>query len=256
MERRYSFYTFFDEVVFGYQCKDTTEAEIYTQGDRVWKVFHSHVPIYRKHEEHFDDISDLDPEMFTNPIDKLILDNEYYGFLMKNGGIKLSDYLIANVTTRDENIKILERILLIIEYLKKRKLIHGDLRLPNILIDDDGIIRLTDLNNMIFPEDWNCTIFLNKLHQIFFNNTGTLEYLDDLAFNLITYIMINYKYDELVAIIDEDAFIGYEVMCELLKQDRGCFDASAFEIVKGSLIGDKEAIKALKPNTFLIDYLK
>lgn len=249
----YDFYNFFTEVVFGWKCQSYTECEIYELGERVYKVFNSTLGSWAKGNRHLEEIAALDPKLLTVPIAKLYLDNEYSGFEMENGGVSLVKYLNDFDMKTKEQMNILRQIKNIILYLKKKNIVHGDLRFANVLYKDKKI-RLTDLNNMIFPGE--LPVRLNYLYSRWYDAADSEIYLDDLAFNLMTYLLLNYDLDNLRDILNNQKDVKIDEIENLLAVDEDLFEDEVIDIVKLAFLGDKGAMRHLKPNTFLIDHLK
>lgn len=252
--RSYDFFTFFSEVVFGWKSFGTTDGEIYISDEYVWKVFSSSLKDDRKNEDNLERLAKLDPNMFTIPIRKLYLDKEYYGFQMNNAGLSLEKYILKNNPSLDEKIYILEMIKRIVDFLKENLLLHGDIRIQNVMVDkkDDILVRLCDINNLIYP---NTTYtYINNLHAFWQEFYRVIGYIDKLGFDLITFILVNFSNEDIVRISDEAMLID-KVRC-LLDYDNGYFKKEEFELIKHDLVcKDKE--KRLKmPNTYLIDCLK
>ncbi len=250
----YDFYTFFSEVVRMFKCISTTDGEIYISEDKVWKVFSSGFSLDRKNEENLERNATLDPYMFTVPQKKLYLDNEYYGFLMTNAGISLDKYIKIYNPSFEEKIMILQALKKIIDFLSEHLLLHGDLRMQNVMVDhnDNNHVRLCDINNLIYPDTTYANIC--NLHVFWQEFYRTMGYVDKLAFDLITYILINFSNVEIASICDKPILI--KEVRELLDSDNGYFKNTEFLKVKHDLVCKDEA-KILKiPNTYLIDCLK
>lgn len=251
--RYYDFYTFFTEVVYGWKSMSYNECEIYELAERVYKVFNYSAGKFAKDDRHLEELSTLDSNLLTVPVAKLYLDNLYSGFEMKYGGISLNNYLKTNNIEYDEKIDILKQIKNIILYLKSKGIVHGDLRFANTLYMNKKI-RLTDLNGMIFPgED---PLRLNYLYYSWFQTINSPIFLDDLAFNLMTYLFLNYDEWELQGILDDSKGIRDDEIENILSVDKGLFDDEITDEVKAALMSDKVAMRHIRPNTFLLDHIK
>lgn len=175
----YSWESFYKEVA-SWKCFSSRTAEMFLNDDFVYKMFNSSMLLKRRKEANIDLIAGLDEKLLTIPDRKVYIDGVYQGFRMKNGGIPLLKYIIDNQVSFDGKIEILYKIKNIVKYLDELGIIHGDLRLPNFLIKD-GIIRLTDLNNMLL-HDGDDAEDITDLHNDWYETLDTALLLDNLAF--------------------------------------------------------------------------
>lgn len=262
----YDFYTFFSEVALAWKYMDTREAEIYTDGDKVWKVFHSFLPENARGEEHLEELSKLNSQYLTVPKRKLYLDQEYYGYLMDFAGTPLDKYWSEYNLTMNEKEYILKSLKEIVIYLRGLGLIHSDIRIPNVFIDDEDEylhVRLGDINSMIFPDSKG--YHLNLLHEEWYNYYHDISVVDKLGFDLITFILINFDAAEVEDIKssfkranDQERNGQYflEEMRHILKYDKGYFrDEEAF-FIKRNIANYNKDKRLMLPNTYLIDCLK
>lgn len=244
---------FKDVIVSGWEYKQSREAVIYHKDKVVYKIFNDYVSEERRNEKNIDKLEVLNPMYITKPNIKVYFDNVYQGFGMDYGGITLLEFLkkfrmnqrIVEVFSRQmKNITL---------YLEGFGITHGDIGLSNIVYKD-GIIRLTDVNNMIFPDDQEN--HANLLYKDWYKATGTFKFLDEYACNLICFLLLNYPTEFLINIFSRDFYFDNNFLKDLLNIKCDMFDQEVLQVVKASILGDRDAIKQLKPNTFLIDYLR
>lgn len=254
---RYGFYTFFNEVVFGWKCMSCREGELYSKDGKIWKVFSSCFTPDLKCEENIEKISKLDSKYIAVPTRKLYLDDEYYGYQMDDAGLSLDKYILKNNPSFDIIINILLSVKEAILYLVDLDVIHGDISLSNIFVDesDEFHIRLGDVTSMIFPGDQKYHI--KFLHEYWYKYYGDIKVIDKLAYDLLTYLLINYYGDSLNTVVSNSNYNFPDVL-KLLDSEfarRGAFKST----ISASLIDDitcNNKDKTLKyPNTYLIDCL-
>ena len=226
-------------------------AEIFLNDDYVFKIFNSSTPINRRKENYIDFLASLDPNLLTIPDRKVYINGEYYGYRMENGGSPLLDYIIDNNVNFDEKVKIVYVIKKIIKYLDAQGIIHGDFRLANLLYKE-GIIRLTDLNSILFPGDKPYD--MPTLHLWWYNSIDSSILIDNLAFNLLTYILLNYE-NTVIKWAMERGINAFNVS-SVFDNDKNLFDHEVMDVVKNAILNKCGAMRQLKPDTYLIDYLK
>ena len=248
----YDGYNHFLAKISNYKCISSREAEIFSNGEFVYKIYDYSFPIEYRGEKNIDEISKLNHRYVTVPLSKIYVGNEFLGIKMEYRGLSLDECIKKNQITYDELISALWQIKGIIEYLKSFNLCHTDINISNILWC--GSVCLTDLNGMIYSSEK--TINLNKLVDMWNKSVTSPLLLDELAFNYITYFIFNYDFDEIRTIIENCFLLRPKDLDYILSRDRKVFDTDMSDLLKASLKGDEGAIKALKPNTFLIDYLK
>lgn len=252
----YEFYTFFSEVVFGLKCKSCREGELYYNDDYIWKVFSSCFTPELKGEEIILEVSKLDSDYLTIPTRLLYLDDEYYGYKMDNVGTSLDKFILKNKPSRDFVIKILLDFKRIMVYLDSMGIIHGDVSISNILIDesDNYHVRLGDITSMIFP-GINSKYHIKFLHEHWYKHYGDIKVIDKLAFDYITYLLINFYDDSLEDILDNPDY-NFNTVLEMLSKNKGLFkNVCAPDILKDIACVQKTRSLESK-NTYLIDCLK
>ena len=253
MEKEYYSRETFRNTFANWNHMDSRTSDIFLNSEYVYKILNSRIPLYKRKENRIDEIALLNDELITVPDRKVYINNQYFGFRMKNGGIPLLEYIFNNNIDFTGKLEILHKIKNIIEYLDKLGIIHGDVRLSNFLFKD-GIIRLTDVNNMIFSDDQED--HANLLYKDWYKATGTFKFLDEYACNLICFLLLNYPTEFLINIFSRDFYFDNNFLKDLLNIKCDKFDQEVLQGVKASILGDRDAIKQLKPNTFLIDYLR
>lgn len=252
--RSYNFYTFFSEIVFGWKCISAREGEIYINGDDVWKVFSSCLTVEQKREEDIERIALLDPNMLTVPTMKLYLDHEYYGFLMRHAGMSLDEYIKIYNPSFEEKIVIAKRLKEITEYLKKNSLLHGDIKVSNIMFEKsiNPIVRLGDVNNIIFPSTKSASV--NNLSSEWMEFYSNINVIDKLSCDLVTFILLSYANYDLVNIISRPILV--EDVRKILINDNHPFDESDFNAIKTDLTCKVKRKSLQMENTYLVDCLK
>lgn len=252
----YDFYTFFHEVVFGLKCIGAREGELYFKDDFVWKVFNSCFTPELKGEEIIEEVAKLDGNYLTIPTCLLYLDDEYYGYKMDNAGESLNKFILKSKPSLNLIIKILKELKRIMIYLDQKNIVHGDISISNILIDesDDLHVRLGDVTSMIFP-GINSKYHIKYLHEYWFNFYQDIKAIDKLAFDYITYLLINFYDDELEKILNEPNY-NFDTVLKRLKMNKGLFkNPLAPDILKDIACVQKTRSLESK-STYLIDCLK
>ncbi len=255
MQQFDSYYDFCRKKGLGVKKVRGTEGTVFFIGDEVYKIFNDNFPPVLRDLKRFSKIANLDDTKLTTFKDFIhFLDNgSLAGVVMPYAGVPLDEYIHAKVKSKDDMIEKLLQVKNIVLYLKKKKLVHGDLHIQNILVDDVGVCRLTDVNGLIFSRKQQKR--LSNLYYLWLLTVKKYKLLDELAFNLLTFILLNYEIDEVKCLIEDATLEDNDYLCYLVK-DNHVFDKDVYEVFSGVLEGDESAIKALKPNTFLIDHLK
>ena len=139
--------------------KVSTEESIYSER-QIAKILHKIDPnnkffiyiIPVKKADIVDNIKTIQSQVVNTDPNK-----EYYGYYMKYGGQTLDNYIRKN----EGNISIeliwkwLSKLIKALNLLYQHKIVHLDVKLTNIVIDDNNDIRLIDfsLSNMITNDD-------------------------------------------------------------------------------------------------------
>lgn len=149
-------------------------------------------------------LNKLDSSLLTIPISLVYFTSVYdkdnkniescTGIKMDNGGCDLWSLILNDSLTFTEKKDIAFQMKKICLYLKKKRYIHGDIKLENFLYKD-GLLRLTDLNNM--KKTPNINRCVDKIRMpLFYDNLykkcGDGFYLDYLAINFCMYILLNF----------------------------------------------------------------
>ncbi|MCH5166476.1 MAG: hypothetical protein J1F35_01160 [Erysipelotrichales bacterium] len=253
--KNYSYTDFRNIVTSGFSHYPSRDGDVYVGADVAYKIYDQYMPPKNKREFRVEDIALLDEKFLTIPISKLYIDDVYSGFEMFNGGESLKSYLFKYSVSFDETINILNQLKDIIIYLSDNSLVHADVRLSNILYKN-GHVRLTDVNGILFNGDIPLPYSFVPLFQNWYIVDGSVKMLDVLAFNLWTYILLNNSVQDTRKDVIYNIEFFLDDLRSVLDKDSGMFDNEVTSIVKNAILGDHSAIKELKPNTFLIDYLK
>ena len=140
LKERFSSLENFQEEIKPYRLEKTNEGTIYFKDDFVYKLFS-----YPNLGEHYANIknikkvSKLKEDLFTIPYSYIYIDGDFVGFKMYNLGETLLDTLINQDLSFDEKKEIGNSLKEIVEYLRKRSLVHSDIHLKNILYKDEKI---------------------------------------------------------------------------------------------------------------------
>lgn len=166
-----------------------TEADVLLLDNIIYKIFNSQVHMHRNKRRirKLSEMKELD-EYITLPQDELYLDFKYIGYTMEYGGENLISFLKKNKLTNKEKLEILYKIKNAIEALHSKDMIHGDIHATNILVDENGNVKLTDLNNVIFKNTY--TGYLNRLSKEFLPILGISKKLDIICYNYMAYIIM------------------------------------------------------------------
>lgn len=176
------------------------------------------------------------------------------GFAMENSGQDLWSLLLNDVLSFKEKKEIALQMKEICSYLKKKRYVHGDIKLENFLYKD-GILRLTDINNMRKNpniRDYDDKLRMPKLYEMQYLGCEDGFYVDYLAINYCMYILLNFDLDGIIKIIrayDEGFHYDYE---EILDSENKVFDSEIHKKMKYTF----EHIEERKlTKEFLVDYL-
>ncbi len=188
MEKRYyNFNDFFEILMRNAQVIYGTEAEIYKLDGKVYKIYNS--SFGQRNEESIEEIGNMDSRYLTIPTYLIYLDFEYYGYVMNDAGEDLKKILNNQDLSFDKRYAILEQLRKALLYIEDKKTPHGDLSISNILYDGE-YVRIGDVNNLIIGDS---SKHLNYCGRSWFDAYGSYKTVDRLAFNLMTYLLLNFE---------------------------------------------------------------
>lgn len=257
LKERFSSLENFQEEIKPYRLEKTNEGTIYFKDDFVYKLFG-----YPNLGEHFANIknikkvSKLNENLFTIPYSYIYIDGDFVGFKMYNLGETLLDTLINQDLSFDEKKEIGNSLKEIVEYLRKRSLVHSDIHLKNILYKDEKI-RLTDINGI------KKITHANSLKDKYIRMLDLYYYwyikyriscLDYLEINFCTHILFNCSQEYLTELFvkKKNRSFSYR-MSYLLDLDNTFFEDDVFNYFQDSF---NQKRKTLDQRIYLIDYLK
>lgn len=205
-------------------------------------------------------LSKFEQRLFTVPKSLLyFLDlyekyNVCVGFAMENSGEDLWSLLINDVLSFKEKKEIAFQMKEICSYLRKKRYVHGDVKLENFLYKD-GNLRLTDINNMRKnPNNMEMEqIRLPSLYDIWYSKCRNGFYVDYLAINYCMYILLNFNLEG-IKNITRNYWRGFHYDCDkILDSENRAFDSEIYKKMKATFENVEER-KLTKE--FLVDYLK
>lgn len=250
----YDFNDFFESMARLKKVIYGTEAEIYFKDTQVYKIFNS--SFSTRNEGTIEEIGKLDPKYLTIPTFLIYLGNifkyEYYGFIMDNAGNNLKDILLNEDLTFDKRLDILNQIKEALLYLDDKGLHHGDINLGNILYDGE-YARLGDVNNIIMP---GSTVHANYFERMWYDAFLSYRIADYLAFNLLTYLLLNFSIEEIRDILKWEKNDPRSFRYMIISKPNKVFDNDIWENGVKELIYSKRLAKNGKEDILLIDYLK
>lgn len=254
MEKRcYEWNYFFDYIIPKLPIiGEGFESKVYKSSEEIWKIFY--YTFCDRNEKNIEAIGSLNGDYLTVPHALFYLNNEYFGYAMRDAGCDLEKMIVTKDLSRETILDILEQLREIIDYLHSLSLSHGDIKFDNILVQD-GHVRLGDINNLIYP---NTATNLNVLHSLWYDTWKSYSLVDIFAFNYLTFLLLNYSSSELREFIENNTvFLSMRTLNELASNNK-IVDEKVWQYVWGLLNGSiLEAKKSyLKPDILLLDYLK
>lgn len=236
----------------------TNEGIVCKTSEFVYKIFdYSNLGEYYAKMKNIKKLASLSEDMFTVPCSLIYIDGYFAGFKMHNLGEALLDKILADELTIEDKKLIANGLKDISLYLKKKRLVHLDINLKNILYLD-GNVRLADINGMLkipyvfpFKNQYIRTLEL-YYHWLLKYGVALIDYLE---INFCTHILFNCDTNHLLELFKkannrtQTSYMYYE----LLDVGNTSFDDDAFAYFEEAF--NQKRIK-LEPNTYLIDYLK
>lgn len=263
VKRYYDSILDFENTIKADKVINANEAKIYFKGSFVYKIFNHLKKEYYKNVHHIKKLANLDNCMFTIPIELIYIDGKFYGFKMLNAGLSLWSILLNQELSFDEKKLIAYQLKNISEYLKRKRLVHPDIHLCNILYLDN-LVRLTDINGIL-----NTCELLNdkkrkklggiKMSEIFeyWLELYGAEYLDYLEINFCMHVLFNIPKDELNNIYNgkngEINPMGWHYASKLIDYKNSVFKDDVAEYFNACFNREE---KTLLLDTYLIDHLK
>ena len=186
----------------------------------------------------------------TIPQEEVYLDFKFVGYTMENGGLSLRDYIEDKNPSVDEKIDILKKAKIALEKLHSYNIIHGDIQASNILVNDENIVRITDINNIKYRKFQGT--YLNKLSEYLKVFYGVNKELDIMCLNYLTYLMVNLENFELAYFSNS----GNKAFNALTYKDlqNKYFDQDALDEQLGLIYNP--SYKKVKKLDYLIDYVR
>lgn len=241
-------------------CKiiDCNEGYIYLTDNCVYKVldtvrFSCSPKLLKK-------LSKLEQRLLTIPksllyfLDLYEKHNVCAGFAMENGGEDLWSLLLNDTLNFDEKKEIAYQMKKICFYLKKKRYVHGDIKLENFLYKD-GNLRLTDINNMRKNpniRDYDDKLRMTKLYEMWYLACEDGFYVDYLAINYCIYILLNFDLKGIEKITSTHSYGFHYDYGEILDSENRAFDSEIYKKMKTTF----EHIEERKlRKVFLVDYL-
>lgn len=226
-----------------------TEGDIYFFEDEVLKLYnYAYEP---KNEDSIEDLSKLDSSFLTVPKSLVYVDSEYSGYFMQYAGYSLEFLLMDTRIDFESRIMIAKRLKEIALYLKQQGIAHGDISLSNIFKDGEHV-RLGDVNNIIIGSS---TPRLNSLARVWYRYYLDYQMVDTLAVNYLTYLLLNFKTEDL-EYLARDLVFTLPTLNTILNEENQVFDNEVCRDVKKLLYTDYRECKNNMMNLYLIDYLK
>lgn len=250
----------FESAIKPYRTIDCTEGTIYFTENYVYKILTNKASFCSPRL--IKPLSKLDSTFLTVPKFLLyILDtygkkfNKCAGFAMELAGGNLWAFLSGAELSFERKKDIAYQMKEICIYLRKKKYVHGDIKLENFLYNyKDGILRLMDINNM--RKNPNITnidkLRMPPLYDIWYKKCKDGFYVDYLATNYCMYILLNFDLEGIAKIITEYNKGFHYNYYTILDRGNRVFDNEIYEKMKSTM----EHIEERKlTKEFLVDYL-
>lgn len=254
MEKKYYGFTdFFEWYMRNATVQYGTEAEIYKLDGKVYKIFNSSYG--ERNEESIEIIGKMDPRYLTIPIYLIYLGLEYYGFVMDDAGDDLKTILNTQDLSFDKKYDILSQLKEGLLYIEDMGTPHGDLSISNILYDSERV-RIGDVNNLIIG---NSSAHLNYCGRSWFRAFGSYKTVDRLAFNLLTYLLLNFSTYDIRELIQYERKDPDVFRKRVIDQPNEVFKPEIWTGYEQELLrGNKLVLenKTIDKDIFLIDYLR
>lgn len=254
MEKKfYGFNSFFEWYMRKATVKYATEAEIYKLDGEVYKIYNSSYG--KRNEESIESIGDMNPRYLTIPKYLIYLGLEYYGFVMDDAGDDLKSILNSQDLSFDKKYDILCQLKEGVLYLEEMGTPHGDLSISNILYDGE-YVRIGDVNNLIIGDS---SKRLNYLGRSWFEAFGSYKTVDRLAYNLLTYLLLNFSTYDIRELIQYERKKPDVFRKCVLERPNAVFKPEIWIGYEQELLrGNKLVLenKEIDKDIFLIDYLK
>ena len=132
---------------------------------------------------------------------------------------------------------------------------HGDLSISNILYDGE-YVRIGDVNNLIIGDS---SKHLNYLGRLWFEAFGSYKTVDRLAYNLLTYLLLNFSTYDIRELIQYERKKPDVYRMSIIERPNAVFKPEIWIGYEQELLrGNKLVLenKEIDKDIFLIDYLK
>ncbi len=167
------------------------------QNDKVAKIYHTGIkPIDKKH---FDELQNLDKNIFITPDELLYRNNNVAGYTMKFAGKDFfalascfnKSFCKKNNCNQKIKFKIAQNLINAVKSAHKCNIVIGDLNQYNVLVDAKGNIKLIDTDSYKIPGYTHSGLLLDEIRDYLYNGivNKNSDYfaLSVLLFYLFTY---------------------------------------------------------------------
>ncbi len=233
----------------------SNEGIIYFKGDFVYKIFdYSNLNKYYTSIRNIKKLSKLDEGLFTIPHSLIYIGGNFVGFKMRNLGVTLLDKYLKDGLSFEEKKLIAYKLKDIAQYLNRKRLVHFDIHLNNILYLDQNV-RLTDVNGMMhiphiycFKKEYSRIL---ELYYYWLTIYGAVN-LDYIEINFCMHILFNTTQETLKNIFNDNR-MSLRHLYALLDCPNTAFESDVFDEFN-DLFNRKK--KGLTQSSYLIDHLK
>lgn len=228
-----------------------SESEIIKLGSKVLKYFY---PELRNGKDNIEEVIKLKQlkDYITLPTDIVFEEKDFVGFLMDYAGINLLEYFLNNSISLNDKIIILNKVKECLMKIHDMNYVHGDIKPANILISNDGTIKICDINNLM--KSGNERMYLNDMTLYLSKYYGFTKDLDIQSFNYFTYVLLSMGEEEMNYHLAEGVF-GYGDL-NLSSLDSSLYDDKVFEEQMTYLLKPSSFDKNSSSSKYLLDYLK
>lgn len=167
------------------------------QNSKVAKIYHTGIkPIDKKH---FDELQNLDKNIFITPDELLYQNNIVVGYTMKFAGKDFfalascfnKSFCKKNNCNQKVKFKIAQNLINAVKSAHKNNIVIGDLTQYNVLVDTKGNIKLIDTDSYKIPGYTHSGLLLDEIRDYLYNGivNKNSDYfaLSVLLFYLFTY---------------------------------------------------------------------